>query len=292
MTTNGASTTIGPVTITPDVPQPAVTSSLGGSEARRSTRSRATSPPAPPTRRSRGSARRWRSTGPTTAWTRGRAGRSGRAGRAWLDTPVIPDNDGSGNVIVALPDGQQMRFGYNATTATYAPPMGSPDVLIHNSGGTWTLMDSSGNQYEYTSAGQLEQITDAQGLTQEFTSNSAGEITTITDTASGRTLTLTWSTPTGAAYPHVVSVTTNPPASGQRRPGLELQLYRRRPHRRVRADRAGAPPTPTAPARTTAPGCLTPVPVTTGSSARPPGRPAPPTRWTPTSAPPAAATPT
>src|SRR5439155_23969884 len=33
--------------------------------------------------------------------------------------------------------------------------------------------------------------------------------------ASGRALALTWSTPSGAAHPHVASVTTSPPASGQ-----------------------------------------------------------------------------
>ena len=72
---------------------------------------------------------------------------------------------------------------------------------MHNSGGTWTLMDSSGDQYEFTSGGTLEQITNAEGLTQTFTGNSAGEVTTIADTASGRTLTLAWSTPAGRPTP-------------------------------------------------------------------------------------------
>jgi RHS repeat-associated protein len=214
-TTNGASTTIGPVTITPEVPQPAITSSLGGSD---------------------GQAFDPQSGNFTTAATDAAVGgagppleidrtynsldsrASGAFGAGWssnLDAAVIPDNDGTGDVVVALPDGQQMRFGYDAATQTYAPPMGSPDALVHNADGTWTLMDASGSQYEFTSAGSLEQITDADGLTQTFTANAAGEVTTITDTASGRTLSLTWSTPAGAAYPHVASVTSNPPASGQ-----------------------------------------------------------------------------
>ena len=112
-------------------------------------------------------------------------------------------------------DGQQIRFGHNASTSTYAPPIGSPEVLDHNSNGTWTLMDSSGDQYAFTSGGTIEQITNPEGLAQHFTVNSAGEVTAITDAASGRSLTLAWSTPTGAAYPHVASVTTSPPASGE-----------------------------------------------------------------------------
>jgi large repetitive protein len=213
-TTNGASTTVGPVTITPEVPQPAMTSSLGGTSDQAfdpqsgnfttSATDAAVAVAGPPLEIDR----TYNSLDPRT---------SGAFGAGWsslLDTAVIPDNDGSGNVVVALPDGQQMRFAYNGTS-TYAPPMGSPDVLVHNSNGTWTLMDSSGDQYEFTSGGALEQITNSEGLTQTFTSNASGEVTTITDTASGRTLTLTWSTPAGASYPHVASVTTNPPASGQ-----------------------------------------------------------------------------
>jgi RHS repeat-associated protein len=214
-TTNGASTTIGPVTITPEVPQPAITSSLGGPGGQAfdpqsgnfttSATDAAVGGAGPPLAIDR----TYNSLDPRA---------SGAFGAGWssnLDAQVIPDNDGTGNIVVALGDGQQMRFGYNAATQTYAPPMGSPDVLVHNSDGTWTLMDASGNQYEFTSAGHLAQITDADGLTQTYTSNAAGQVTTITDTASGRTLSLTWSTPAGAAYPHVASATTSPPASGQ-----------------------------------------------------------------------------
>jgi RHS repeat-associated protein len=213
-TTNGTPATIGPVTITPEVPQPAITSGLGGGSGQAfdpqsgdfttSSTDAAVATAGPPLQIDR----TYDSLDP-------RAG--GAFGAGWsslLDTAVIPDNDGSGNVIVALPGGQQMRFGYNGT-AIYAPPMGSPDVLVRSSDGTWTLMDSSGNQYEFTSGGALEQVTSAEGLAQTFTTNSAGEVTAITDPASGRTLTLTWSTPSGAAYPHVASVTTNPPASSQ-----------------------------------------------------------------------------
>ncbi len=214
-TTNGASTTIGPISITPEVPQPAITSGLGGASGQpfdpqsgdftTNATDAAVSGAGPPLEIDRS----YNSVDPRA---------SGAFGAGWssvLDASVLPDNDGSGNMLVTLPDGQQMRFGYDGSPGVYSPPMGSPDTLVQNSSGAWTLADGSGNQYQFTSAGQLSQITDATGLTQTFTSNAAGEITTITDQASGRALHLTWSTPSGAVYPHVASVTTGPPASGQ-----------------------------------------------------------------------------
>ena len=215
-TTNGASTTIGPVTITPQVPQPGITSGLGGSSGQAfdpqsgnfttSATDAAVAVPGPALQ----IARTYNSLNPRA---------SGTFGAGWssvLDTAVIPDGDGSGNVVVALPDGQQIRFGFNAATSTYAPPPGSPDVLVHNSSGTWTLMDSSGDQYQFASGGTIQQITNPEGLAQQFTANSSGEVTLIKDQASGRSLALTWTTPSGtAAYPHVASVTTSPAASGQ-----------------------------------------------------------------------------
>jgi RHS repeat-associated protein len=146
----------------------------------------------------------------------------GAFGTGWssnLDTAVTPDSDGSGNVVVTMPDGSQARFGYKGTgsngVAQYAPPMGSPDVLTHNANSTWTLGISGGSQYDFTSGGVLSQITSPTGLTQTFTDNAAGEPVTIKDTYSGRTLSLTWGTPAGGLYPHVTSVTTNAPGTGQ-----------------------------------------------------------------------------
>ena len=214
-TTNGASTSVGPVTITPQVPQPAITSGLGGSAGQAfdaqsgnfatSATEAAVAVAGPPLAINR----TYNSLDP-------RAG--GAFGAGWsstLGTAVIPDSDGSGNVVVALADGQQMRFGYSGAGLPYASPAGSPDVLTHDASGTWTLMDASGNQYLFASGGQVARITDRRGLTQSFTSNSSAEVTTVTDAASGRALHLTWSIPAGAAHPHVASVTSDPPASGQ-----------------------------------------------------------------------------
>ena len=59
----------------------------------------------------------------------------------------------------------------------------------------------------------ITSITDALGHTETFAWNGTGQITMITS-ASGRTLTLTWATPSGAAYPHVSSVLTDQATSG------------------------------------------------------------------------------
>jgi RHS repeat-associated protein len=213
-TVNGASTTVGPVTLTPEVPQPAITSSLGAASGQAfdpqsgdyttSAADAAVASAGPPLRIDRA----YNSLDPRT---------SGAFGVGWstvLDTVLRPDSDGSGNVVVTMPDGQQTRFGQNGN-GTYAPPFGSPDVLVKNSGGTWTLRDSSSNEYDFTSAGQLSQIIDQNGVAQVYTDNSSGQVATVTNTASGRSLQLTWSTPAGAAYAHVASVSTSAPASGQ-----------------------------------------------------------------------------
>ena len=213
-TVNGSSTTVGPVSITPEVPQPTITSGLGASSGQAfdpqsgnyttSATDAAVASPGPPL----AIGRTYNSLDPRT---------SGAFGAGWssaLDAAVTPDSDGSGSVVVTLPGGQQMRFGSNGGSV-YAPPMGSQDALAHNSDGTWSLTDASANRYSFTSGGQISAITDPNGLTQTFTRNAAGQVTTITSTASGRALHLSWSTPSGAAYPHVSSVSTDSPSSGQ-----------------------------------------------------------------------------
>jgi RHS repeat-associated protein len=213
-TVNGASTKVGPVSITPEVPQPAILSGLGDTSGQAfdpqsgnfttGATDAAVASAGPPLRIER----TYNSLDPRT---------SGAFGAGWssvIDTALRPDSDGSGNVVVTMPDGQELRFGQNGN-GTYAPPFGSPDALARGSGGTWTLMDDAGSQYHFTSPGQLSSITDPNGLTQTFTLNSSGQVATVTNTASGRTLQLTWSTPAGARSPHVATVSTAPPASGQ-----------------------------------------------------------------------------
>jgi large repetitive protein len=145
-------------------------------------------------------------------------------GAGWssvIDMSLRADNDGTGNstdsigdVVVTLSDGKQVRFGENGN-GTYAGPFGGLDTLVHNSAGTWTLRDSSDDQYTFTSAGQISKITDPNGRSLLFTDNSSGQVATITDSVSARTLTLTWVTGTGAKYAHVTSVATQAPVTGQ-----------------------------------------------------------------------------
>jgi len=204
--------------ITPEVPQPVTASALGGSSGQAfdplsgdyttSATDATISVAGPPLQITRV----YNSLN-TTA--------SGAFGAGWssvADMSVTPDNDGTGDVVVTMADGSQARFGYDsAASADYIAPEGSPDRLVQNSNGTWTLLDGQGNEYSFTSAGAISDITNAEGLSQTFVTS--GGNTVITDVASGRTLTLTWGSVSGASFPHVVAVTTNAPQSGQ--PGLQ-----------------------------------------------------------------------
>jgi large repetitive protein len=201
-------TTINGVDIEAEVPQPAVTSDIGGASPTAydplagnyttSATDAAVQSAGPPVEIDR----TYNSLSPVT---------SGAFGAGWssvIDTSLR--NDGS-TVLITQPDGRQMRFGQNGG-GSYAAPMGNPDALVENSSG-WTLRDPSGTSYAFTPAGLLSSITDVNGYAQDYTYNSSNQVTTITDAVSARTLALTWSTPSGAKYPHVASVTTQAPAS-------------------------------------------------------------------------------
>jgi RHS repeat-associated protein len=207
---SSSTTPVGTMDIEAEVPQPAITSDLGGSSGQdydpqsgnytTSATDAAVKSVGPPLEIDR----TYNSMDPRS---------SGAFGAGWssaLDTSLR--NDGS-TVTVTLPDGQQMTFGQNGD-GTYAAPAGSPDALVESTVGTWTLRDSSGNRYAFTSAGLISSITDVNGYAQDFMYNTSNQVTTITDAVSGRALTLTWSRPAGATYYHVSSVTTPAPASG------------------------------------------------------------------------------
>jgi hypothetical protein len=67
---------------------------------------------------------------------------SGAFGAGWSSVADTSLRNNGPTVTVTLPDGQQMTFGENGN-GTYAAPMGSPDVLVESSSGTWTLRDAS-----------------------------------------------------------------------------------------------------------------------------------------------------
>jgi RHS repeat-associated protein len=77
-------------------------------------------------------------------------------GAGWssiLDMRATPDNDGSGNVVVTLADGQQERFGLNGN-GTFSPPAGGGGTLIAGplpgtGDGGYTFIDTSGVRYNF-----------------------------------------------------------------------------------------------------------------------------------------------
>ncbi|MGN9778320.1 DNRLRE domain-containing protein [Micromonospora sp. H33] len=82
-------------------------------------------------------------------------------GAGWssrYDMKLTPDNDGSGNVVIRYPDGQEVRFGKNPD-GTYAAPSGRVARLTVDST-SWKLLDRSGTTYEFSLTGKLVKITD------------------------------------------------------------------------------------------------------------------------------------
>jgi RHS repeat-associated protein len=135
-------------------------------------------------------------------------------GAGWstvYDMSAIPDSDGSGNVVVTYPDGHAVRFGLNSDGTTFTPPAGTYATFLALLGGGYSLTDRGGTTYTFTtavgSAWKLSSITDADHRSETLT-YTAGQLTTITNTASNRSLHLTWS---GG---HPASVTTDPVTVG------------------------------------------------------------------------------
>ncbi|MCT2278010.1 DNRLRE domain-containing protein [Micromonospora chalcea] len=136
---------------------------------------------------------------------------TGVFGAGWssrYDMALVPDDDGSGNVVIRYPDGQEVRFGRNSD-GTYAAPAGRVAKLTVDST-KWTLLDRSGVTYVFSLLGKLQKITDISSrsvllsydlmtgkLTKAQVSNS------LTNTA-GRYLTFAW---TGN---RITSISTNP----------------------------------------------------------------------------------
>ena len=148
----------------------------------------------------------------------------GAFGAGWssiLDMRAAPGlTDSSGatqTVVVTYPDGSDVAFGENAN-GSFTPPQGRYATFASVSGGGYTLTDKNDTVYKFTQslgsgAYGITSVTDALGRALTFT-YSGGQITTITSAATSRALHVTWSTPSGATYPHVASVATNPVVTG------------------------------------------------------------------------------
>ncbi|MFY1651162.1 LamG-like jellyroll fold domain-containing protein [Solwaraspora sp. WMMB762] len=134
---------------------------------------------------------------------------------------AVPDATGSvQSVLVTYPTGQDIAFGRNAD-GTFTAPSGRFATFTETRSGTtltgYTLTDKDASVYTFgQSAGggvfRLTAVTDANGrtLTVDYTGGLASRITS----ASGRSLWLTWDTPTGSAHPHVTTVATDPADPG------------------------------------------------------------------------------
>ncbi|WP_344121994.1 DNRLRE domain-containing protein [Streptomyces blastmyceticus] len=126
-------------------------------------------------------------------------------GAGWasrLDMRVTPDDDGTGNVVVTYPDGQQVRFGRNAN-GSFAPPQGRDAVFTAAKDGGWQLTDKNGVRYLFRTDGRLGTVTDASGLTQTLTYTD-GKLVQVANDTSKRSLFFQWS---GG---HVTAVGTDP----------------------------------------------------------------------------------
>ncbi|WP_433040875.1 LamG-like jellyroll fold domain-containing protein [Dactylosporangium sp. CS-033363] len=120
-------------------------------------------------------------------------------------------------VTVTYPEGSDVAFGRN-NDGKFVPPQGRFATFTPVSGGGYTLIDKNGTTYSFTQtlgggAYGISSITDAAGRSETFAYTS-GHITTMTSSASGRAIHLTWQTPTGAASPHVTTAASDPATTG------------------------------------------------------------------------------
>ncbi len=140
----------------------------------------------------------------------------GAGWRSGLDQRLVTDTDGSGNVVLTLASGRQLRFGRNPD-GTFSPPSGYNLTLVDTPAANgdpeyWTLRDATGTRTRFDASGQLQQVTDADGNTQILAYGADGKLSSITDTASGRALHLTWTSG------HVTAVDTDAPDAGSTAP--------------------------------------------------------------------------
>ncbi|MFF5809259.1 LamG-like jellyroll fold domain-containing protein [Streptomyces sp. NPDC012746] len=198
-----------PSILSTQVPQPVITSHLGGADSGRTFGERsgnyataATDAAVPTVGPELAVTRTYNSQDPRKTSTFG----SGWATR-W-DMKALTEPDGS--VVITLANGSQVRFGKNSDS-TYSAPSGSTGVLTSVSGGGWTLRDASAATYTFDATGLLTKIKDGHDREQRLT-YTGGKLTKATDVLSKRALAFTWS---GA---HVASVSTD--AVGPSAPAL------------------------------------------------------------------------
>lgn len=202
---DGAATSArpGPALLTTQVPQPTVTSHLGGSDSGKEIGTRAGNYVTAATDAA------ITTVGPELAVTRIYNSldprRDGAFGEGWStrwDMRIRQEPE-TATVLITLADGAQVRFGTNPD-GTYAGPAGGGITLTRQPEG-WTMRERSGATYNFHTSGALETVTDSAGRVQRLTHLPAdgGELRTVTDMMSGRSLSFAWS------GDHVSAVTTS-----------------------------------------------------------------------------------
>ncbi|MGW0313313.1 LamG-like jellyroll fold domain-containing protein [Streptomyces flavidovirens] len=124
----------------------------------------------------------------------------------------LKDESASRSVLITLDGGSRVRFGTNPD-GSYVGPSGGQHNLARKADG-WVLRDKSGTTYHFTTSGKLSSIVDGAGRSQTltYTGETSGSLKSVTDTLSGRSLSFT------SVGNHIDSVTTS--ATGPSAPGL------------------------------------------------------------------------
>lgn len=145
--------------------------------------------------------------------------RTGAFGPGWstaIDTSATEEADGK--VLIKYPDGRQERYAQNPTDGTtpaeWVGGAGNGSTLINTASDGWQLTRPDKAVYLYDDLERLVEVSDSWGhklvLAYDGTTH---EVTSITNTTSGRSLVLTWAGdgPSGAS---VVKSATAAPAPG------------------------------------------------------------------------------
>ncbi|WP_394613685.1 LamG-like jellyroll fold domain-containing protein [Lentzea sp. JNUCC 0626] len=117
-------------------------------------------------------------------------------GSGWstrYDMRIVEDGDGSGNVVVTYPDGQQVRFGKNPD-GSFTPPPGRAATLVKSTS-DWKLVDKDRTVYGFTTSGLLASIKDSAARLVELeykTENGKQLLDKVVSRTSNRSLSFAW----------------------------------------------------------------------------------------------------
>ncbi|MFJ9656992.1 LamG-like jellyroll fold domain-containing protein [Streptomyces griseoflavus] len=201
-----------PALFTTEVPQPGVTSHLGGSDSGREFGARAGNYVTSATDAALSTV------GPELAVTRTYNSldprTDGAFGAGWSTSwdAGLREEPQTRTVVITGADGAQARYGENQSGG-YTGPSGSTSKLAREGDG-WVLRDRSGATYHFAPGGALVRIVDSagRGQTLQRAQEDGGPLTKVVDDLSGRSISFAWTDG------RVSSVTTS--AVGAGTPGL------------------------------------------------------------------------